>query len=154
VKLAGDSSRSTQLAITRIAVRTPPQQVWPAAHNRALEPRYCSIERGQMIRTSWLRFTGVMLIASSGCGDTLTQEDHRRALLDTREAWSRAIAEGDVDRIFTFWTDDVVIYPVGEPPVRGIAAVREYVRRNRQGLGLTPRGAGLPGRADTLPYGR
>jgi ketosteroid isomerase-like protein len=69
----------------------------------------------------------------------MTQEDHRRALLETREAVGRVIAEGDIERIFSFWTDDRVIYPVGEPAVRGKAAVRKYVRRNRQDLGLRPR---------------
>lgn len=50
----------------------------------------------------------------------------------------RAIADGDVERIFSFWTDDVVIYPVSEAPVRGIDAVRAYVRRNREELGVRP----------------
>jgi ketosteroid isomerase-like protein len=60
-------------------------------------------------------------------------------LIDTREAWGEAIREGDIERIFSFWTDDVVIYPVSEPAVVGIDAVREYVVRNRQELGLAPR---------------
>lgn len=54
-------------------------------------------------------------------------------------AWGRAIAESDVERIFSFWTEDVVLYPGSEPAVRGIDAVREYVRRNRQERGLRPR---------------
>jgi ketosteroid isomerase-like protein len=33
----------------------------------------------------------------------------------------------------------VVIYPVSEPAVKGIAAVRQFVRRSRQELGLKPR---------------
>ena len=92
-----------------------------------------------MDRISWLSFVPAILIASAGCAGGVTQEDHARALLETREAAGRAIAAGDMERIFSLWTDDVVIYPVAEPAVRGIAAVREYVRRNRQDLGLTPR---------------
>ena len=86
---------------------------------------------------SWV--VGAVLIASIGCSGGITQEDRRQALVDTREAWGRAISQGDVEKIFSFWTDDVVIYPVSEPTVRGIAEVREYVRRNRQELRLTPR---------------
>jgi ketosteroid isomerase-like protein len=91
-----------------------------------------------MDRIIVLSFVGAIL-AVSGCRGAMSQEDHRRALLETREAWGRAIAEGNIEGIFSFWTEDVVIYPVGEPAVSGIAAVREYVRRNRQDLGLTPR---------------
>ena len=80
-----------------------------------------------------------LLAASAGCRKELSREDHRQDLIDTREVWVEAIREGDVERIFTFWTDDVVIYPVSEPAVVGIDAVREYVVRNRQELGLAPR---------------
>ena len=76
--------------------------------------------------------------ALNGIGG-ISHEDHGQTLRETREAVAQAIAEGDVERIFSFWTDDIVIYPVSEPAVRGIDAVREYVRRNRQELGLAPR---------------
>jgi len=92
-----------------------------------------------MNRISPVSVVVAILIASAGCSGGMTREDHRQALLETREAAARAIAEGDIERIFSNWTDDVVIYPVAEPVVRGIAAVREYVRRNRQDLGLAPR---------------
>lgn len=82
---------------------------------------------------------GVILFASISCEGEIDHEDHSQTLRDTREAVAQAIAEGDVERIFSFWTDDMVIYPVSEPAVRGIDAVREYVRRNRQELGLAPR---------------
>lgn len=89
-------------------------------------------------RTSSL-LGSIVLAASIGCQSDVSQAQHRQDLIDTREAWVDAIGKGDVERIFSFWTDDVVIYPVSEPAVRGIAAVREYVRRNRQDLGLAPR---------------
>ena len=82
---------------------------------------------------------GVILFASISCEGEIGHEDHSQTLRDTREAAAQAIAEGDVERLFSFWTDDMVIYPVSEPVVRGIDAVREYVRRNRQELGLAPR---------------
>lgn len=82
---------------------------------------------------------GVMLCGSMGSQGEISHEDHGQTLRETREAVAQAIAEGDVERIFSFWTDDMVIYPVSEPAVQGIDAVRGYVRRNRQELGLAPR---------------
>ena len=79
------------------------------------------------------------LLASTGCSERMTQEEHRQALLATLESRGRAMAEGDMEKMFSFWDDDVVIYSVAEPAVKGIAAVREYVRRGRQELGLRPR---------------
>ena len=92
-----------------------------------------------MHRNLLLPTFGAVLVLSVGCSDRITKEDHRQDLLEALESRQRAVAEGDVERIFSFWTDDVVIYPVAETPVSGIAAVREYVRRTRQELGLRPR---------------
>lgn len=78
-------------------------------------------------------------LAVGSCGDGPDQEDHTQALLDAREEWGRAIAEGDLEKILSFWTDDVVIYPVAEPAVRGIDAVRAYMLHNRRVLGIRPR---------------
>ena len=82
---------------------------------------------------------GVVLAASIGCSSRMTKQEHRQALLQTLEARQRAMAERDVEAIFSYWTDDVVIYPVSAPAVKGIAAVREYARRNREERGLIPR---------------
>ena len=92
-----------------------------------------------MYRIKWSSVIAAALITCAGCTSEMTQEDHRQALVQTRESVGRVIAEGNVEAIFSFWTDDMVIYPVGEPAVSGISAVREYVRRNRQDLGLRPR---------------
>jgi len=75
---------------------------------------------------------------SQACANVPSREDHRQALIDTREEWGRAIAAGDVDGILSVWTDDVVIFPVSEPPVRGKEAVRQYMLRNRA-QGIRPR---------------
>lgn len=77
--------------------------------------------------------------ARATLGESPVAGDHSRTLREAREKWSRAIAAGDLERIFSFWTDDVVIFPVSAPAVRGIDAVREYVIHNRRELGLKPR---------------
>ena len=95
--------------------------------------------RGRARHVARAVFAGAALVAALGCRSEMSREDHRQTLLETREAVADAVAAGDVERIFSFWTDDMVIYPVGEAPVKGKAAVREYVRRNRQDLGVVPR---------------
>ena len=95
------------------------------------------------------RLTPVLLITAAWLpGATLAaaQEDpvaasaeHTRSLHEAKQAWNQAITAGDIPRIFSFWTDDVVIYPAGAPAVRGIEGVRAFVRHNREVLGLRPR---------------
>ena len=85
-----------------------------------------------------ISLTLVAIASAQACASGPTQEDHRQALIETREAWGRAIAAGDVDDILSAWTDDVVIFPASEPPVRGKEAVRQYMLRNRE-QGIRPR---------------
>jgi hypothetical protein len=59
--------------------------------------------------------TLVAVSSAQACANGPTPEDHRQALIETREAWGRAIAAGDVDDILSVWTDDVVIFPASEP---------------------------------------
>lgn len=92
-----------------------------------------------MTRKSLLPVIGALFLVSGGCSGRIAHEDPRQALLSALEARQRAVSQGDVKKIFSFWTDDVVIYPVSEPAVRGIAAVRQYVRRHREELGVRPR---------------
>ena len=96
-------------------------------------------------RRGWLfaLVVGAILTVSTGCAGGHAKEDHRQALLGTLESRQQAMAEGDVEKLFSYWTDDVVIYPVSEPAVKGMAAVRQYVRRTRQELGLKPKIAPL-----------
>jgi ketosteroid isomerase-like protein len=89
-----------------------------------------------MFRNHVLILTAVSLAVLTGCSQAI---DHRQALIDTREACGVAIASGDTGRIFSCWTEDVVIYPVSEPAVKGIDAVKAYVFRNRQELGIRPK---------------
>ena len=84
-------------------------------------------------------FFGALLAALPGCAKQAGHKNHSEALAATREAWGEAIAEGNVEKIFSFWTEDVVIYPVSGQVIRGIGEVREYVRHNRQELGIRPR---------------
>jgi uncharacterized protein (TIGR02246 family) len=48
-------------------------------------------------------------------------------LMETSRAWSAAAGSGDIDAILSYWADDAVMMPPGQPPLRGKAAIRDYV---------------------------
>src|SRR5687767_11019103 len=51
----------------------------------------------------------------------------RAALFKADKAWSEAAVSKDVERILSFWTDDAIVYPPGQPAVVGKDALRLYV---------------------------
>jgi len=54
--------------------------------------------------------------------------DLSRQLLQRDSAWAAAASEGkDVEKIVSFWSDDAVIIPQGQPVVEGKAAIRAWV---------------------------
>jgi uncharacterized protein (TIGR02246 family) len=49
-------------------------------------------------------------------------------LLDRDADWATVAAEGqDVERILSYWTDDAVMLPPGQPAIIGKEALRHYV---------------------------
>lgn len=74
----------------------------------------------------------LVLLAFTACstGDGGTEVDiaaAERSLLETDRAWSEAVAEGDVDTIVSYWSDDAVLHMPGTPSVRGKQEIRELV---------------------------
>jgi ketosteroid isomerase-like protein len=56
--------------------------------------------------------------------DTKTEGD---ALMTLSREWSAKVATAPLDEWIDFWAEDAVMMPPGLPPVRGKAAIREYV---------------------------
>jgi ketosteroid isomerase-like protein len=56
--------------------------------------------------------------------DTKTEGD---ALMTLSREWSAKVATAPLDEWIDFWAEDAVIMPPGLPPVRGKAAIRQYV---------------------------
>jgi uncharacterized protein (TIGR02246 family) len=54
-------------------------------------------------------------------------EAEAATLMETSRAWSAAAGSGDIDAILSYWADDAIMMPPGQPPLRGKAAIREYV---------------------------
>lgn len=80
----------------------------------------------------------ILFIMFLSCSEDTSRKDQRQELIEADVAWTKAIEEGDIEKIFSFWTDDVVIYPASVPVVRGIDSVRKFLRRNRQ-AGFRPK---------------
>ena len=51
----------------------------------------------------------------------------RAALFKADKAWSEAAVSRDVEKVLSFWTDDAIVYPAGQPAVVGKDALRLYV---------------------------
>jgi ketosteroid isomerase-like protein len=49
------------------------------------------------------------------------------AIKQADKEWLAAVHAKDVDRSVSFWADDAVIQPPGQPAVVGAAAIRQYV---------------------------
>lgn len=58
-------------------------------------------------------------------------DDERSLLNATESAWVEAIHAGDRERIFSYWTDDAIIYAAGGLVVEGKPAILDFVRASR-----------------------
>ena len=76
---------------------------------------------------------------SAGCANRVDQARERDNLLQTDREWASAAAQGDIERLTTFWADDATNFFPGAPVAHGKEAIRELVQRNRSlpGFSLT-----------------
>ncbi|HEX5030143.1 MAG TPA: DUF4440 domain-containing protein [Tepidiformaceae bacterium] len=57
----------------------------------------------------------------------------RKELLKRDADWAALASRGaDVETIVSYWTDDAVVLPPGQPAITGKAALREYVLNSLQ----------------------
>ena len=71
----------------------------------------------------------VVVVVLSGCVrqtfDPAAEEDK---LLKRDQEWAEVASAGkDLDRIVSYWSDDAVVIPSGQPVVEGKAAIRKFV---------------------------
>lgn len=87
------------------------------------------------MRTSLLRvlslgaFCALALVVSSHQSFAGAGEDKAKVLIALDDAWSKAAASGDVDRVASYYAEDGVAYPPNEPVAVGRAAAREVWAR-------------------------
>ena len=53
----------------------------------------------------------------------------RSELMKTSREWARVAASGDLERTLSFWSDDAIVMPPGQPAVVGKAAILEFLRQ-------------------------
>jgi uncharacterized protein (TIGR02246 family) len=71
------------------------------------------------------------LAACAGAADPAAEE---KSLMETSRAWSRAAGTGNVDAILDYWSDDALVIQPGQAPIRGRAAIRQFL----EGMMKTP----------------
>src|SRR5678815_4687689 len=76
------------------------------------------------IARKWM--ASLAVLSMLGCS-RVDVEAERRAILATDKPWQEAIAAKDVDRAVSFWADDAVLLPPGQPSVVGKDAIRRFV---------------------------
>jgi uncharacterized protein (TIGR02246 family) len=53
-------------------------------------------------------------------------DGERRAILATDKPWMEAIAAKDVEKAISFWAEDAVVLPQGQPAIAGKPALRKF----------------------------
>ena len=66
------------------------------------------------------------LLSIAGCAHVDVAAE-REAILATDRPWQDAIAAKDLDRTLSFWADDAVVMPPGQPSLAGKDAIRGFV---------------------------
>ena len=66
------------------------------------------------------------------CGEVKVDlKDEEAAIMKADSTWSALSSEGkDVDKIVSYWTDDAVVLPPGQPIVKGKEALRKFVEES------------------------
>ena len=68
---------------------------------------------------------GWAMLAVLGCSKADLEAD-RKAILATDKPWMDAIAAKDVEKAISFWAEDAVVMPQGQPAVLGKIALRAW----------------------------
>lgn len=89
---------------------------------------------GVSMKTALKSLTLLPVLAMLGCaGGTIDLEAERTALLELDRQWAQAAAENeDVELIVSFWSDDALVIPPGQPPIVGKEALRAMVASNME----------------------
>jgi len=56
--------------------------------------------------------------------------------MQTHQAWSTAVHEGDAAKIFSYWDENAVEYYPGKPVAHGKKAIKQLMKQNRRTSGF------------------
>ena len=93
------------------------------------------------LETMKARSMVICLLAASACAQTESVDVGAEVseLMRISREWSEVAAEGDIEATLAYWADDAVMMVPGLPPLRGKAAIREYVEAGAQVPGFSIR---------------
>lgn len=83
----------------------------------------------------WL---AVCFLVAAGCSprsEPIDTAAEASQLMQISREWSELVGTGDIDAAIEYWAEDAVMMVPGLPPLRGRAAIREYIEA----------GAAMPG---------
>jgi ketosteroid isomerase-like protein len=71
----------------------------------------------------------VLLLSSACAAPHFDAAAEAHKLLQRDAEWARVASEGkDVERVVSYWSDDAVVIPQGQPAAEGKAAIRAFVK--------------------------
>ena len=87
------------------------------------------MKKGQFMRRevrSWLprSLVAISMIALSACGSQPTTAADERAIRDADDQYNAAIVQRDLDNIMSMYAPNAVSMSPGDPPERGLEAIR------------------------------
>ena len=83
------------------------------------------------MRTTVHPYLLLAFLGLAGCGPHVDRAAERQALQRRDTQWASLAAAGkDVEKTASYWSDDAVIIPEGQPVVAGKAAIKRYVAQS------------------------
>ncbi len=64
---------------------------------------------------------------AGGCSPEVSEQAEVARLMQTSREWSKVAASGDMNAALAYFADDAVMMAESQPPVRGKAAIRDYL---------------------------
>ncbi len=83
------------------------------------------------MKSTWLLLP-IIFGVLGGCSRSSFDPRAEESTLLKRDAeWAAAAAAGhDVEKIVSYWTDDALVVPPGQPAIEGKAAIRQFVTQS------------------------
>jgi ketosteroid isomerase-like protein len=63
----------------------------------------------------------------SACAPRVDLAAERASLMQTSRDWAKTVATRDVETIAAYWSDSAIMFPPGQAPLAGRAAIKQYV---------------------------
>ena len=81
----------------------------------------------------------VIIAGCASSPDRLNVEDEAAALMRVSREWSQVAGSGDLERTLSYWAEDAVMMVPGQAPIRGKAAIRNFVESSASLPGFSVR---------------